>query len=200
MDEVIRNQVSWLSGLLLFISFIPYTINIVRHRNVLDKNKPVIATWLLYFCFDIINVLGMEKANALNGLAMGALLGSTVTMVLAFLYGKPGWNIFDKICLFIGIIAIILWSLSDNPEYAIIFSCLGLFVASFPTFISVKENPIRESRATWTIDAIACILATLAIPQWDINNAFQPLTFLLIVTVMVWFLWLQPVRISSKVT
>lgn len=183
LEDVVKT-LSVIAGVLFFVAFIPYIRAILR-----KETKPAKASWLIWATLDTITLLGMHNKDTLNGQIIGAVLGAWVVALLALKYGTPGWTKLDKFCLAGAILGIVLWQVFDDALFGIMISSIVVFLASFPTFISAWKDPSREDKLAWTIFWISCVCATIAIPQWTLADATQPITFLAIESIMMYILY-----------
>lgn len=65
-------------------------------------------------------------------------------MILAFQYGKSEIVRSDWYSLFLAIIAILLWLVTDNPFYAAFFAMIADSLGFIPTFRKTWKNPSHE--------------------------------------------------------
>lgn len=183
----LKDILSALSGIIFFIAFVPYIGAIVK-----GKTKPAKASWLIWATLDSIILIGMYFKHSLNGQIVGAVAGAWIIAILAIKYGKPGWTILDKLCLAGAALGILLWQIWDNPNLAIATSLVVILLGSIPTFVSAYKDPSKEDRKAWTIFFVSCVIAIPAIPVWTLENAGQPIVFLVVETVMMYLLYIKP--------
>lgn len=188
-----KEILSIMAGLLYIVGFIPY-IQAVRHKKI----KPAKASWIIWASLDTITIAGMAVEGSINGQIIGAFAGAWVVCILAIKYGQAGWTILDKACFIGAAIGIILWLAFDSPIMGIITSLGVVFLGSIPTFVSAWEDPSRENKAGWTLFWISCVLAIIAIPQWTLADAAQPITFAAIETVMMYLLYIRPLQTAER--
>lgn len=181
-----------ISGLLVILGFVPYIKFIIQNRHTENDGKPVKITWLIWAMNDTIIIIGMYVTKTLNLQISAAVVCAWVLVVLAFLYGSPGWKKIDIFCALGAMLGIFLWFEFDNPTYSIIASNAVLIIGGIPTFISTYQNPERENRFAWTIWFTSCLFALAVIEKWDWNNASQPISFFIIEATEVVLLWIVP--------
>lgn len=179
-----KQSLSVIAGILFIIGFIPYIRAIWR-----GETKPAKASWIIWATLDSITLAGMIAKDTLNGQILGAVIGAWVVVILALLYGTSGWTKLDKFCLSGAVLGIILWQAFSSPVLGIMTSLSVVFLGSFPTFASAWKNPAQENRTAWTIFWVSCLLATAAIPRWTLADAAQPITFLIIESIMMYLLY-----------
>ncbi len=177
---------SVLAGVLFFVGFIPYILSVIR-----KETKPAKASWIIWASLDTITIAGMYAKDAVNGQILGAVLGAWVVVGFALKYGTPGWTKLDKFCLCGAVFGIVLWQVFSNPVLGIMTSLGVAFLGSIPTFVSAWKDPGREDKLAWTIFWISCVCAVIAIPQWTLADAGQPITFGVIESIMMYILYIR---------
>lgn len=181
-----KEVLSVLAGVIFILGFIPYMAAILR-----KETKPAKVSWLIWATIDTITFAGMAAAGTLNGQIAGALAGSWFVVALALRFGSPGWTLLDKLCLAGAALGILLWVLSHDPVLAIVTSLAVASIGSVPTIVSAWHHPERENRLAWILFWVSCVCATLAIPRWTLADAAQPITFLVIESIMMVLLFLK---------
>lgn len=178
---------SFLSGVVILVAFVPYILAIRR-----EETKPAKASWIIWAILDTITLVGMIAKNSTNGLIIGAVTGVWVVVIFTLKHGTPGWSWLDKFCLAGAGLGIGLWWLFNDPNWGIVTSCSVIFLGSFPTFVSVWEDPGRENQLAWSLYWLSAVFSIVAIEQWTLEHAFQPFTFLLIESVTMSILLFKP--------
>ncbi|MDP3052194.1 MAG: hypothetical protein Q8N42_01665 [bacterium] len=186
-----KDILSVIAGILCIIGSIPYVYAILR-----GKGKPTKATWFVWASLDIITLAGMFAKYSVNGQILGSAISSFVIAILSLKYGKPGWSKTDKFCLIGAGFGIGLWQIFSNPVLGIVISLGAMFIGSFPTFTSAWKDPSREDKQAWTIFLVACVCSIIAIPQWTLAHAAQPLVFFAITAIMMYILYIHERKIS----
>jgi hypothetical protein len=133
----------------------------------------------------------MYFEDTLNGQIIGAVLGAWVVVALALLYGKPGWERQDKLCLSGAVLAVVLWKLCNNPTVGIVVSNSVVFFGSFQTFASAWREPENEDKIAWTIWWTSCVCAVISLPSIQPADSVQPLTFFAIETIMLYLVYVH---------
>jgi hypothetical protein len=172
------------AGFLFVVGFVPYVLAILR-----GETKPAKASWIIWATLDSITLTGMFFKDAVNSQILGAVFGAWVVVVLALKYGTRGWTKLDKFCLGGAVLGIVLWQVSGDPVFGIATSLGVVFVGSIPTFVSAWKNPSNEDKMAWTIFWVSCVCAVIAIPEWTLADAAQPITFFVIETIMMYILY-----------
>lgn len=196
-----KSVLSIIAGFLFVLGFIPYIRAILRKETKETKPaKPAKASWLIWASLDTITLTGMFFEKTVNGQILGAVLGAWVVVALALKYGTPGWTKLDKFCLAGAVLGIVLWRMFNNPALGIMTSLSVVFIGSIPTFASAWKDPSREDKLAWTIFWISCVCAVIAIPQWTLADASQPITFFAIETIMMYILYIRPRSLAPVVS
>lgn len=182
-----------LAGLLFVTAFVPYIRAILKKVAI-----PMKSTWLIWATLDTITFTGMWAEGTVNGQITGAVLGAWTVTILAFKYGESGWTLLDKLCIAGAALGIILWQALDNPTLGIVTSLSIMFMGSIPTFVSAWKDPSKEDKTAWWIYWMSCVCALIAIPNWTLQDAAQPITFFTIETIMVFILTYRPHQISRS--
>lgn len=175
---------SALSGLVFLVAFVPYIRAILK-----GETKPNRATWVIWGSLDWITAFAMYAEGTLNGMIVGAATGATIVVVLAFIYGESVWKRVDVLCLVGAFIGIVLWQLYDNALFGILVSQAVILVGSMPTFLNAAKNPEQEDRTAWTMYWTGALLAVLALPEWTLAHAAQPVNFFVVESVMLYLLY-----------
>jgi len=181
---------SIIAGILFSVSFVPYILAIRK-----GAGKPVLMTWITWAVLDIIALTGMAVKNSLNGQIIGCTIGALIVVSYAVKYGRPGWTKTDKFCLYSSVVGIALWIIFNNVLIGLSISLILFLIASIPTFQSAWEDPSRENRLAWTLQFISGIVVLSSLQKWDLENAGQPIVFMLIELVMMCLLYFhKPVQ------
>ncbi len=185
-----RENLSWVSGIILMAGFLVYIRTIVTGKTI-----PSPVTWLLWALLDSIALAGMWWKDALNGQIVSAVIGVTVIAVLSLKYGRKQWTTVDSVCLSGACLGLGLWYYFQDPVLGVVTSVIVIFLASIPTYYATWFEPEKEDKLAWTLYFIACMVMLPAIPAWTLIDAAQPICFALIETVMVLILWV-PRKVS----
>jgi hypothetical protein len=183
----IQNTLSALAGILFVVGFVPYIRAIL-----VGATKPAKASWIIWASLDTITICGMAVQHSLNGQIIGANAGAWIVVVLALKYGTMGWTRLDKFCLIGAVLSIALWAIFSSATVGLIISNSVAFLGSVPTFVSAWKDPTKEDKLGWTIFFVSCICAMLAIPRFTFDDAFCPMVFFSIETIMMYILYIKP--------
>jgi hypothetical protein len=182
----LKQTLSLIAGILFIAGFVPYIRAILKRET-----KPAKASWIIWATLDSITLVGMYFKGTINGQIVWAVMGAWIVAALALKFGTPGWTKLDKFCLFGAVLSIVLWKAFNDPIFGIMTSLSVVFIGAIPTFASAWKDPGCEDRLAWTIFWISCVCAVIAIPNWTLADASQPLTFFTIETVMMYILYIK---------
>lgn len=183
----IKNVLSIVGGLVMVAGFVPYIKAIFR-----GTAKPSKASWLIWAILDSITLAAMYTEGATNGQIIGSVACAWVVTALSLRYGIPGWSKLDKFCLASAAIGITLWQALSSPLLALGISLTVVFLGSIPTFVSAWKDPSREDKLAWALFWVSCVLSVMAVPNWTMADVAQPMTFLVIESIMMYILFLRP--------
>lgn len=174
--------------------FVPYAWSIIWPPPPPKKSvEPSKATWLIWAVLDAIALAGMAAKGSLNGQIIASTIGASMTALLALKYGVAGWTLIDKICLAGAMLSIILWIYFGDSNAGIITSLVAILIGAWPTFESAWKNPENENKWAWLMFFLACVFAVIAIPAFTIQDAAQPICFILIESTMMYLVWIRKV-------
>lgn len=182
----IKSIFSILSGAIFLIGYFPYIWAIIQ-----CKTKPSKSTWIIWASLNTVMLAGMYATHTVNGQIVAAVCGNWIVAFLALKRGAPGWSRLDKACLAGAVLGIVLWIVFSSPVLAILLSASVVFIGSIPTFKSAWEDPGRENFAAWACYWISCIFSLMAVTQWTLANAAQPVVFFAVDSIVM-FLLLRP--------
>jgi hypothetical protein len=184
-----------LSGVLFFVAFMPYIWAITSHQTV-----PSPVSWAIWACVDTLALVAMKKEGGSSlGQITGATIGAWSIVTLALFYGKPSMGSVEWVSIAGAVTGIILWQKTGNARLAIICSQIAIFIGAIPTFVNAYHAPTNEDPTAWTIWFCSCVCALLAVKKWDLTNALQPVTFMVIETVMVILVVILPHLFTTEV-
>lgn len=177
-----------ISSVLIFFSFIVYEWSIIN-----GGTKPHRTTRLVLL---IITSLGAISLFAAHDKVAVWLIGiSAVHQLIVFLlslkFGIGGWSRIDLFCLFIALIGIITWQITDNPALGLYAAVAADFTGMIPTLIKTYHLPDTEYLPVYILDILATIFTLLAIQNWQVQGFLYPL-YLFIISLIMFLLIIRP--------
>lgn len=191
-----REILSAVSGAIFTLAFIPYIRAIWRTRHLPPKTpgkaEPSKTSWIIWVSLDTIALAGMYVERAQNYQILSAVVLGWVVVFLAIKYGTSEWTRFDKINLSGAMLGVALWYVFRNATIAIVISMAVVFTGSFTTFEKAWKHPENEDKLAWFLFWLSCLPMMAAIPEWTLASATQPVTYLVIESIMIYLLFWQP--------
>ena len=89
-----------------------------------------------------------------------------------------------------------IWATLD--AIAMLTSLSAIAIGTVPTLVSAWQDPSRESWLAWTIGTAASVCSVLAITEWSLSVAAQPIVFLAINGAVTSVLYVRPRFISQR--
>ena len=172
--------IGMLSGLLVFISAIPYCIRVYQ-----GKIETQITTWVLWTLIGLVLLLTYKSSGA-GANVWPAVFGFINPLIITILtmrrLGRSGWVRPDRIeiaCIVISVISLGLWfRLSQDKglvQFALYLAILADLGATTPTIKFVWKNPDRDRPFAWAMCAVAYGLAIFAITEHTFANYVLPI-------------------------
>ena len=190
-----QERFSIVSGIILLIANGIYIVSILR-----GKTQPTRGSWITWAALDLALLAGMFDKHTLNGQVVVGTVTSSITALMSFRWGKPGWSTLrlagkkipiEKICLGTLPFGLVLWWFTRNADWNIVVSNALIAFACLPTYASMWEDPTRENRSAWTLAFISSLVLLPAIHAWTIADATQPLVWLVTLIPIVYMVWLH---------
>src|SRR3989344_6302690 len=163
------------AGLIAIGATVPYILSIVR-----GETRPNVVSWSLWTVIVLITALAQVSAGASWSilLLIGTLIANFSVLVLCvFGYGYRKFELADKICLALALVALLFWWVTSNPVVAIILAVTADGIAYLTTYLKVYRNPSSESYFYWAILVVADVLALLSVTTINIANALFPISY-----------------------
>lgn len=137
----------------------------------LGDTRPNLVSWLLWVLGPIVGAFLQFKGGA--GLSLLPILVGglgPLTIVGIFLWRKNGfWKItlFDIICGVFSMIAILIYVITHNLSFSIIFAILSDALGFIPTYKKSWTNPESESWGMYAASALFNVIGVLTIRSWS---------------------------------
>jgi hypothetical protein len=166
-----QNIFIWASNALVFSSYLAYEWAMLK-----GKAKPHRTTRLVLF---IIVVLGFFSMYAQGDRVVVWFLGicsvqSLIMLLMSIKYGMGGWAKEDLLALFIAIVGIVTWKITDNPSLGLYAAVIADFAGMVPALIKTYKFPKTEYWLTYVFDLAAILLTGLAIQNGGFNDYLYP--------------------------
>jgi len=180
------------------IIFIGVFINLIACfwyiKNIIYGNtRPNLVSWFIWTLAPFIGVFLQLKAGAGLSILGTLMAGFGPFLVLLFsLFRKNAfWKIqlFDLVCGFISIMALVFYVITDNLGISILFAILSDFLAYIPTFIKTWKYSETETSSIYIGGIINNILALLITKNWIFAIYAFPVYLVLANLIEVYFIY-----------
>lgn len=142
-------------------------------KAVSGNIKPNLISWSLWMIAPFVGFFLQLKAGAgLSSLGVFMAGFGPLLLIIASIFKKNFfWKIqlFDLICGFFSVIAVILYVITHNLGISILFAILSDLLAFIPTFIKSWKYPETESSSSYIGSIINNSLSLLVITNWTFS-------------------------------
>ena len=191
----LKNIAGLCAGIFSLLGFIPYIITICQ-----GKTSPNRASWSIWASLGIVLAISNYDAGARETMwLLSAYAVCQITIaILSLKYGEGGWNTFDRTCLLGALISILLWQIYDSPLIAITISIAIDSLGALPTIKKSYLEPDSEDLFSWMMFWTAGTFNILALTQWSVELAAQPVYLFTFNSIVVILLWSPKLQKKSK--
>lgn len=139
--------------------------------------KPHAFTWFVRGVINVIAFLAVVTSDAGAGAWIFAInMFSCLTVALiGFRQKYVDYDVYDWYALCGGIFGGILWWLTSDPLYAVIFVCLSDGIAMIPTIRKAYTKPFEENALSFVISVFGFGLSIFAIDSFSITTLLYPI-------------------------
>ena len=154
------------------------------YETLTGKVQPNRITWLLWGIFPLV-IFVAQRAQGVEGPSWASFAaGFTPLLVVAasFFNPKAYWKSEPRdYALMAGaLLGILLWSLTRDPNLAILFSLVADMLAGLPTLLKAYRHPRSESWMAYAISALGFGISLLSVQRHTFEaTAFVAYVFLL---------------------
>jgi hypothetical protein len=150
---------------------VPYVRSIIK-----STTRPSAVSWFGWsFLFAIATAAQASKGIDWSlAVPLISTISTAVIASTALYLGRAVWTRTDIVCVVFGMLAVILWAITQEPLTAIILSIVTDISVTVPTIIKTYRDPVSEPTTLWVLYVISSILAILATKQFTIYNLLYP--------------------------
>ncbi len=175
MQEITDTKIVFgiLSSLFVFVGMIPYIRGIQK-----KKIQPHILSWLGWGFLATLGATAM-LSNIFNwgAVFIATNAASCFVIVVYSLVKKVGvWKVsgYDYGLFISGLIGLILWQISSNPDLAIFFTLLADLFFGIPTLIKIYKRSYSETIFPWVVASLAGFCGLLAVSYLSFTEIAYP--------------------------
>lgn len=185
------------SAVLSIVMIIPYILDILRLET-----KPERGSWFIWTILGFIAFFSQLAKGATDSLWLTA--GQTAAVLIIFLlslkFGYGGLGKRDIRALIGAVVGLILWYLTREASYALIFVILVDSIGTSLTLIKSYKDPDSETLITWIMSGTSGIFGMLAVGSLNLVLLAYPLYLVLANYVIVGAILLGRKRIVNTIT
>ncbi len=166
------------AALLALYSSYLYVKDMVR-----GNTKPHIYTWLIWSIVTTIAFLGQWVSGGGPGSwATGVSAVVVISILLFSLYGNLGTKditFFDTFCLFLALLSILPWLLTNSVLWSVIFATLIDLIAFLPTMRKTWHAPRSEPLGSNYVDVVKHTLSLVSMGSYSLVTLIYPAAVLI---------------------
>lgn len=144
-----------------------------------SKTKPNRVTWSLWAVAPLI----ATAAALSDGVTLAVLpvfaagFGPLLVLGASFYNRNSYWKLtkFDFACAVPSVLALFLWWVTSDPNYAIIFAISSNVLATLPTLIKLWKYPETETVMKFKTGLASALTAFFAINAWEFSSLAFPI-------------------------
>ncbi|MFA6050282.1 MAG: hypothetical protein WC761_03760 [Candidatus Paceibacterota bacterium] len=153
MKEIILT----ISVSLYFISFIPYLVGMLKGTV---RPRPLSwLGWALLLGVALFSQILERGFDATMLISFSSAIICTTIFILSMTRSHSKNESFDYICLFLGIVCMIVYFTSKDAFVTTVFSIVSDLLVGIPTVLSVYKNPRAEDMLAWGMGTFAISLS-----------------------------------------
>ena len=162
-------------------SYLIYTIQ--------GKVKPNRVTWLLW-SFPAFIAFTAQFSQGLGILSLTTFafgFPCFLIFLASFLNKKAYWKItaFDLTCGVLSLIGLILWTITQVGNWAILLAIVSDGLAAVPTIVKSYKAPETENYQAYLFNGLAAVIILFTIKQWGFAYSAFPVYILLLNLILV---------------
>ncbi len=185
MKTILPPYFAYIGSGVSMIGGVVYWIDVVK-----GKTKPNIITWLFWTLIPSIAFIAQIASGVRHeaSLTLAFAITPFLVTITALLKSSARWKIvkFDLVMGSLAGVGVILWQVTKDPVWAVIFSVLADLFATLPTVIKTYKFPETESYMAFIWNVIGSFIVLLTIKNWQIENFLFPLySFLICFTIVI---------------
>lgn len=165
-----------LGAVLTLVAHLPYLIDVVRGRT-----HPHVFSWAIWGMIGGIGLVAQLSKGADFGAwaTAGDIVASLSVVVLCIWFGTRDITKIDVASFALGITGIVLWVLTQDPLWAVIFVIIADACGFFPTFRKSFASPFEETAVTFGLVSVGYALGFAALGVYSLTTALYPLYLML---------------------
>jgi hypothetical protein len=153
---------------------------------VRKRTRPSVASWWIWTAVGGCLCASYFAAGARASIwtPLSYAIGPLVTAVLALRYGERSFSRFDRGCLAVAALSILLWMCTGSPLLALGLNIGVDALGALPTLRKSWHDPGSEDRLAWGLFLFGNSLNLFAVTSWSFASASYPIYLFLIALLM----------------
>ena len=162
-----------LSTALLALGIVPYSFSIIKGNT--RPNPLSLIGWSVMSAIPAAAQLA-AGADWSIVIPLSSVFNNIIYFAIAYRMKRLSrFHPADKYVFLFGLVAIVVWLVSDDPLLAIYISICANALFTVPTIIKTHRHPLQESLFCWVLYDIACIFGILSISSFQMQNIAFPI-------------------------
>lgn len=160
------------AGIIIISGYIPYIRDVIKRTTYPER-----ASWLIWDVLTAIAFFSQFAKGASASLWLPGLevCGLTAVLLLSLKFGKGGFSKKDILALIGAGIGLVLWYFTKEPAIAL-YIIIGIdTIGTVLVFEKAYKDPESETMSTWILVAIAGIMSTIAVGEFNIILLSYPI-------------------------
>ncbi len=186
-----------IAGILSIIAYVPYIFSILK-----DSTKPNRASWWVWLAMNVIILASYRSAGADTTIfvLVSYSVGTIVVALLSLKYGEGGWTSFDRNCLIVSAIGLVLWSVFSSPLPALLINIAVDLIGGLPTIRKAYYKPETENKAAWALFFAGSIFNIIAIDKFEFAIVIYPVAMFLVIGTVFFLVFRSHSKITNIIT
>lgn len=175
--DLTRADLGFVSALLTAVCVAPYLRDIYR-----GTTRPQRVSWFVFATLSVVAAVSqfVDGAKAGAWLSAGSAAGFSLVFLASLRHGVGGTSLRDIISLSVALVGVVVSLVVERPIVAV-----GAVVAAEVAAVSLTarkafRDPKSETASTWFLDAMAGIVALLAITERSFSELLYPMHHFLV--------------------
>lgn len=143
------------------------------------KAKPNRVSFLIWGSAPLIAFFSQldEGVGLVSIFTLAVAFSPLIIFLASFLDRKAYWKLtkFDYICGLFAVLGIVLWQITNNAIYGLVFSILADFFAAIPTIRKSYTHPQTENSHAYIASGFAAVITLLTLDAWTLYNSAFPI-------------------------
>ena len=178
-------QLGIISGILMFLAQATYFRDIIRKRVL-----PSVLSWFGWALLMGMGFLSVVLSEGWEWSHFGILVASLGCVIIgstALFKNQYSLEKSDWIFLFIGLICVVLYMLTENALLTTVYAIIADFILAIPTIIKAYKDGSTEKSMAWYLGLMTWLISLVICVNQDFIYALFPIYLVLFSGMMIYF-------------